>query len=248
MFAKTSLPLIAVLLCACAASDSRVEYDPWEPVNRGVYKVNDTADKVILKPIAKAYKFIVPSVMRRGVSNFYFNLRTPSSSINNFLQGKPKRGLDDIARFLVNSTIGIGGLIDIASARGMEQYNEDFGQTFAVWGVPDGPYVVLPFVGPRTLRDAVATPFDFAADPLIYYENSSVRDKLYILRAINLRTRLLKAEELIGDSKDPYITLRESYLQNRNYVIHDGDPPVDDDFYDDFCDEESEDEGVDDCD
>ncbi|MDH3748881.1 MAG: VacJ family lipoprotein [Gammaproteobacteria bacterium] len=247
MLAKHLLPLIAVLLCACASSESRVDYDPLEPLNRAVYKFNDVLDRAILKPVAKGYKFVVPSVMRKGVTNFSFNLRTPRSAINNFLQGKPRRGFDDIARFLVNSTFGIGGLIDIASARGFEQYDEDFGQTFAVWGVPQGPYVVLPLLGPRTMRHAVAVPFNYASDPLFYYENASVRDKLWVLRTINLRSRLLKAEELIGESKDRYITIRESYLQNRNYDIHDGDPPEDDDFYDDFCDEDSEDEG-DDCD
>jgi len=245
MLAKCLLLLIAALLCACAASESRVDYDPWEPVNRGVYKFNDALDRAILKPVAKGYKFIVPSFMRRGVTNFSFNLRTPKSAINNFLQGKPKRGLDDIARFMVNSVFGIGGLFDIASAQGLEQYDEDFGQTFAVWGVPQGPYVVLPIIGPRTVRSTVAVPFFFASDPLLYYENTSVRDKIYVLRAINLRARLLKAEELIGETKDRYVTIRESYLQNRNYKIHDGDPPEDDDFYDDFCDEDSEDEGED---
>lgn len=247
MSVRFSLTLIAVILCGCAASETRVEYDPWEPANRGVYRFNDTLDRAILKPVARGYKFVVPTFVRKGVTNFSFNLRTPSSAINNFLQGKPKRGFDDLARFLFNSTMGIGGLIDVASAGGLEQYNEDFGQTFAVWGMPEGPYMVLPLLGPSTLRDAVAAPFNFLADPLLHYDNSSVRDKLYVLRAINLRSRLLAAEKLLEDSKDRYITIRESYLQNRNFVIHDGNPPVDDDFYDDFCNEDIEGEGAEDC-
>ncbi|NNC76599.1 MAG: VacJ family lipoprotein [Woeseiaceae bacterium] len=209
-------------------------HDPWEPVNRGIYRFNDFGDRVLIKPVAKAYKTLVPSFMRRGVTNFADNLSTPRSAMNNFLQGKPKRGVSDLVRFVLNSTFGIAGLLDLASAAGLEEYDEDFGQTFAVWGMPDGPYVVLPFLGPSTLRDAFAQPLDRATDPLVYYDNSSVRDKLYVLRLIDLRARLLAAEGLLEDSKDRYITLRESYLQNRNYVIHDGDPPVDEDFYDDF--------------
>ena len=237
-----ALLVIAMLVAGCASSAARVEHDPWEPLNRGIYRFNDFGDRVLIKPVAKGYKKIVPSFMRRGVSNFSDNLSTPRSSLNNFLQGKPKRGFHDIARFLFNSTMGIGGLFDIASAGGLEEYDEDFGQTFAVWGIPSGPYVVLPFMGPSTLRDAVGRPLDVLSDPLYHYNETSVRDPLYVLRAIDLRHRLLAAEGLLEDSQDPYITLRESYLQNRNYVIHDGDPPVDDDFYDDFEDFEDDSE------
>lgn len=233
---------LAALVAGCASSAAPVEHDPWEPLNRGIYRFNDFGDRVLVKPVAKGYKKVVPSFMRRGISNFSDNLSTPRSALNNFLQGKPKRGLDDIARFLFNSTIGIGGLFDIASAGGLEEYDEDFGQTFAVWGIPKGPYLVLPFMGPSTLRDAAGRPLDLLADPLYHYDNSSVRDPLYVLRIIDLRHRLLAAEGLIEDSQDPYITLRESYLQNRDYVIHDGDPPIDDDFYDDF--EDFEGDGV----
>lgn len=234
MWARATLPIVAACLYACAGGDTRVAHDPLEPLNRGIYEFNDITDRVLLKPVARGYKKIVPSFMRRGVTNFSDNLATPGSALNNFLQGKPARGFDDLARFLFNSTIGIGGLIDVASSGGLEEYNEDFGQTLAVWGVPNGPYIVMPFRGPSTLRDAFAMPVDIWTDPLYHYDDSSVRDKVYVLRIINLRSRLLTAESLIEDSRDPYITIRESYLQNRNYVIHDGDPPVDEDFYDDF--------------
>ena len=234
--------LVALLVAGCASSAAPAAHDPWEPLNRGIYQFNDFGDRLLIKPIAKGYKAVVPTFMRRGVSNFYDNLSTPRSALNNLLQGKPKRALDDTARFLVNSTLGIGGLFDIASGAGMEEYDEDFGQTFAVWGVPDGPYVVLPFMGPSTLRDAFGRPLDALADPLYHHDDSSVRDPLIVLEIIDLRHRLLAAEGLIEDSRDPYITLRESYLQNRNYVIHDGDPPVDDDFYDDFEDFDDVDE------
>lgn len=232
--ASRSLLLLLLVAAGCAGTNSRVDHDPLEPLNRGVYTFNDVGDKLLVKPVARGYRKIVPTFARRGVSNFFDNLTTPRSAVNNFLQGKPRRGLDDLARFVFNSTLGVGGLIDVASAGGLDEYDEDFGQTLAVWGVSDGPYVVLPFLGPSTLRDAIARPVDVASDPLVHYDNTSVRDKLYVLRGIDLRARLLAAEGLIEDSRDPYITIRESYLQNRNYVIHDGDPPVDDDFYDDF--------------
>ena len=244
MRARAATAALAVMLCSCAAKETRVDYDPLEPFNRGIHEFNDLTDRVLLKPVAKGYKAITPGFVRRGVSNFFDNLGTPRSSLNNFLQGKPARGVDDIARFLLNSTLGLGGLIDLASHGGLEKYDEDFGQTLAVWGVGDGPYIVLPFLGPSTLRDTFVRPADIFMDPLVYYDESPVRDKLIVLRIIDLRTRLLSADRLLEDSKDKYITIRESYLQNRNYVIYDGDPPEDDDFYDDF--EDFEDEAYDD--
>ena len=220
--------------CASTAELSNPESDPWEPMNRGIYKFNNTLDRAIMRPIAIGYRWIMPTFAARGVTNFSKNLRTPSSALNNFLQGKPRQGMSDIARFIFNSTIGVAGLFDVASAAGLEEYEEDFGQTLAVWGVPDGPFVVIPLLGPFTLRDGVALPVNIYTDLLIHYDNSSVRDKLYILRLINLRARLLTVDRLLKDSKDPYITIRESYLQNRIYQVYDGDPPEDDDFYDDF--------------
>ncbi len=238
--------LFSVLLsiAACATNNEiegervRSESDPWEPMNRGSYRFSDAVDRMTLKPIAKGYRKVVPQFARRGVTNFSKNLFTPRSALNNFLQGKGKAGFSDIARFVMNSTIGIGGLFDVASAAGFEEYGENLAQTLAVWGLPDGPYVYIPLIGPRTLLDAVALPVDLLSDPLAHYDDTSVRDKVYVLRAIDLRARLLTAEKLVEDSQDPYITIRESYLQNRLYKVHDGDPPEDDDFYDEFLDEE----------
>ena len=172
--------------------------------------------------------------MRTGVSNLSNNLRQPQSALNNLLQGKPGRSISDLSRFLINSTVGIVGLIDWATMAGLERYDEDFGQTLAVWGVPDGPFVVIPILGPSTLRDAVALPVDIVTDAGYWIDSSSIRDKLYILRTIDLRHRLLTAERFLEDAKDPYLTLRESFLQNRQFEIHDGNPPEDDDFYEDF--------------
>jgi len=235
-----SVLLSALAGCATNENAARSEADPWEPLNRGIYAFNDVPDRYLLKPVAKGYKKVLPNFMRRGIGNFFDNLTTPRSAVNNFLQGKPYRGFSDFTRFILNSTIGIGGLVDVASAGGFEVYDEDFGQTFAVWGVPDGPYVVIPFLGPSTLRDGVLYPLDWLSNPLSHYDDSSIRDKLIVLRLIELRARLLTAERLIEDSPDPYITIRESYLQNREYQVYDGNPPIDEDFYDDFEDPEAD--------
>jgi len=237
------LALASLLLGACATSENaaRVEHDPWEGFNRASYAVNDFGDRYLLKPVSRGYRWAIPSFMRRGVTNFSENLATPRSAVNNFLQGKPRRGFSDVTRFLFNSTIGILGVVDVATLGGLEKYNEDWGQTFAVWGVPDGPFVFVPLLGPQTLRDAVSLPLEIVSDPLWHYENSSVRDPLYVLRIIDTRARLLSAEALLQDSRDPYLTIRESFLQNRRFQIYDGDPPEDEDFYDDFYDEFEED-------
>ncbi len=242
--------VLAALVClqfgACATSgtatdDSKPERspaDPWEPLNRSIHGFNTSVDRVSLRLLAKGYQKVVPSFMRRGVTNFSQNLRSPLNIINHVLQGKIGDGFGQTGRFLLNSTVGLGGLIDVAAAAGHEQRNEDFGQTLAVWGMPDGAYVIIPFLGPRTLRDATMIPLNFLADPLYHYKDSSVRDKVYLLRLIDIRARLLSAEALTKGAYDPYIRIREAYLQRRKYLIYDGDPPQDDDFYDEFLEEE----------
>jgi phospholipid-binding lipoprotein MlaA len=209
-------------------------------LNRQIHGFNTGLDRFTLKPIAKGYEKVVPQVMRTGVGNFSSNLRTPLNALNHFLQGKGRTGMNEIGRFFANSTLGVLGIIDVATYMGMEQHNEDFGQTFAVWGVPAGPFVVVPILGPRTLRHAVAIPLNIYGDLLIHYDNASVRDKLYILRLIDIRQRLFKAETLLEGSQDRYLSVREAYLQHRQYVIHDGDPPVEDDLFDDLFEDEEE--------
>lgn len=252
----TRLPvlLLAALVCmlcnGCASTQAdpdapppeRSAADPWEPMNRFLYEGTSRIDKYTFRPLARGYEIIVPKFMRLGVTNFSDNLRSPLHIINHVLQGKIGDGFKQAGRFLMNSTFGIGGLTDVATVAGIEVKNEDFGQTLAVWGVPDGPYVFIPFMGPRTLRDAIAIPLIFLADPLYYYEDSSVRDKVYLLRAIDVRQRLLSREELIKDAYDPYIRIREAYLQHRRFEVHDGDPPEDEDLYEEFDDEFLEDE------
>ena len=236
--------LAAALLtagCATIPEGERVDYDPLEGLNRPIYKVNDALDRALTKPIARGYKKSVPEPARNGISNFSDNLFTPRSVVNNFLQGKPEQGVSELFRFVINSTVGVAGLFDVATALGAEAHPEDFGQTAAVWGIPSGPYLMLPFRGPATLRDVLTMPLDAASDPLYHYDNTSVRDKLYVLRLINLRARLLSVDELLADSADPYVTLRESYLQNREFEVYDGNPPDDeeeDELFDEFFDEE----------
>lgn len=241
---RNFLPLIVLALClgylgGCATTSSSddtsvyVEYDPMEPLNRKIYAFNMAIDKVALKPLAKGYKKVVPAPVRRGVTNFFSNLSAPRSALNNFLQGKPGRGFNELGRFLFNTVLGLGGFFDIAGAGGMERYDENFAQTLSVWGVPDGPYIVLPFLGPNMASDALASPVDYATDLWTYNDNTSARSKIWLLRMVDLRARLLAAESILADSQDPYITLREAFIQNRTFRIYDGDPPSDEEFYDD---------------
>lgn len=240
---KQFVPALLLAFCAggCASvpEEDRVGHDPWERVNRPIYRFNDAVDRAIMKPVARGYIKIVPEPVRRGITNFSRNLITPLYVVNNFLQGKPKEGTGELMRFVVNSTVGIGGIFDVAAMSGIEAHPEDFGQTAATWGVPPGPYVVLPFLGPHTLRDAVLRPLDVQLDPLYHYDNASVRDPLYVLRVINVRANLLPLDDLLEESGDRYVTLRESYLQNREFEVYDGNPPVaEDEFFDEFLDED----------
>lgn len=234
---STLFILAALSGCASVPPEQRVASDPWEPLNRTIFGFNTVVDNVTLKPLAKGYEAVLPGPIRTGVRNFFNNLMTPQSAVNNFLQGKPGDGFTELARFAFNSTVGVGGLVDVAASGGMDAKTEDFAQTAAVWGVPAGPYVTLPFLGPHTLRGAILRPFGVSF--LLYsYDNTSVRDKLQVLRLIDLRSRILAAEKFMDDSKDRYITVRESYLQNREFQIYDGNPPEDDEFFDEFFDDE----------
>ena len=225
---RALLLLIAMSLSACATTENP---DPLEKFNRTMFTVNRVGDKIIYKPFGKAYKAVVPSFARKGVNNFFDNLKTPRSSVNNLLQGKPGRGFNELARFIFNSTIGVGGLFDIAAAGGMDRYDEDFSQTLAVWGIPEGPYVVIPIWGPRSLLSTVTLPVDIRSDLQYHFGNTGTRDKLYILRLIDTRAQLLTTEAILMKSHDPYIAFREAFLQNRQFNIYDGDQPIDEDFY-----------------
>ena len=232
--------IICLQIGACASSRDVTEIcdagrspaDPWEPMNRALYRGTAALDRVTFKPLAKGYVKVIPGFIRTGITNFSKNLRSPLNIINHFLQGKPADGFKQTGRFLMNSTFGIVGLLDVAADAGIPQKNEDFGQTLAVWGVPDGPYIVIPFFGPGTFRDMTMLPLNLYADLLVHYDNSSVRDKLYLVRLVDLRARYLKIEPFVGDAYDPYIRVREAYLQRRQHQIYDGEPPE----YEDPCD------------
>jgi phospholipid-binding lipoprotein MlaA len=225
-------------LTACATSGQRADGDPgglsadqssgngdpFEPFNRAMYTFNDKFDRYLLKPVAKGYRAVLPSPMRKGVSNFFSNLRQPAVMINSALQGKLAQAAADLSRFLVNTTFGVYGLFDVASAFGIDRNNEDFGQTLGAWGVGEGPYLVLPILGPSNIRDGVGLYADNEAYPPEHLDDSSTRSKLYIIEAINTRARLLDAGDILDQAAgdDPYVFVREAYRQRRRSLINDG--------------------------
>jgi len=238
---RLSLLLAAVTLGGCAsqgAADRGTPGDPFEPVNRVTYKLNDVADLFVLRPIAVGYERITPAIVRTGVNNFFDNLGTPVDIVNAFLQGKFRQGLSDTGRFALNSTLGLAGILDPASDVGLAKHDEDFGQTLGVWGFPEGPYLVVPFFGPRTLRHGAGQLVDVLYHPQTQYDNSSVRSKVNILWIIHERSRLLGIDEEVRRAFDPYAFVRDSYLQNRRFLRYDGELPEEDfDFGEDFEDE-----------
>jgi len=218
--------------CASAGKTER-NVDPFEPINRPIYKFNTVADKIVFKPLAKGYDFIVPDIARTGISNFLENLRYPVVIVNGFLQGKFSQGFSDTGRFLVNSTVGIAGLFDPATPIGLESHTEDFGLTLARWGVAEGPYLVVPLFGPRTIRSGTGTLADTFVDPMVQMNNTSVRDKILITWAIDTRANLLPLDEQIEEAFDPYLFIRDAYLQNRKF-LGEGEDTESDPFADEF--------------
>jgi len=210
--------------------------DPWIGMNRGIYGFNDRLDRWFLKPVARGYRKVMPDPFEDGVSNFFDNLQTPGIALNQFLQGKPGAGFNDVGRFLVNSTLGVAGLFDVASRFGMIEHEEDFGQTLAYWGIPQGPFFVIPVRGPSTVTYAVGMIGDAFTNPIQFVENVALRNSLYGLYFVDLRKRLLSAEELI--SGDEYLFIRDAYLQRREYLVNDGafeeDPFEDFEDFEDF--------------
>jgi phospholipid-binding lipoprotein MlaA len=222
----TSLLLVASLLSACATG--RDPRDPLEPLNRGVYQFNDALDKAVLKPVAQAYRAVLPQFIRSSVSNFFSNINDVVVALNNLLQGKFTAAYADFGRVAINSTLGLGGLFDIASEAGVEKHDEDFGQTLGRWGVGDGPFVMLPLLGPSTGRDAVGLLVDSRADLVTYVDPSHNRNQLWGTRIVNRRSELLDASTVLETAAlDPYEFLRDAYLQRRRNLIHDGSPPAD---------------------
>lgn len=215
---------LASLLGGCATSGN--PKDPIEGFNRAMYGFNDTVDTVLIKPVAQGYDYVAPTPVRTAVTNFFGNIADIFIGINNLLQGKPDQAFSDFARFGFNSTAGILGLIDIASPMGFEKHEEDFGQTFGRWGAGPGAYVVLPFFGPRTVRDTAGLVVDVAADPVGHVDHVPTRNTLIALRMVDTRADLLPADKVIEEAAlDKYAYVRDGYLQSRRNLIHDGNAP-----------------------
>ena len=208
------------------------EVDPFQNINEKTHNLNQTLDMQVASPVARFYKRITPDFLEKGITNFTHNIEDLSIGINNILQGKFNEGLSDFSRFTLNTSIGLLGFIDIASDLGLTKHNEDFGQTLAVWGVPDGPYLVLPGLGPSTTRDTLAMIPDAFLTPLWLVDHDRTSYSLTAIDLIDTRARYLGLESVvIGDE---YLFYRDAYLQSRNFEIKDGEVEDDFDDFDDF--------------
>lgn len=211
------------------------EVDPFEDVNRTVYGFNEAVDDNLLEPVSRAYKDNAPEVVQDGVSNFFGNLRDVSTLANQILQFKPVESVETLGRILVNSTIGLGGLFDVASDMGLTTDDEDFGQTMGVWGVEEGPYVVLPLLGPSTVRDGAGLFVDTTSDANMIDKTEGIGFiSSSTINIIDKRVELLPATDMLDLSDDPYTMMRSSYLQKRKFDVFDGNLPVEEDEFDDF--------------
>lgn len=228
---RSRVALAAVLLAAalaggCASTGAGAARDPLEPMNRAIFAFNDQVDAVLVRPAARAYQAVVPEVLRIAIGNVVSNLLEPWTVINQLLQGKPVDAVTGLARFTVNSTLGLAGVVDIATPIGLERHQEDLGQTLGRWGFPAGPYVVLPLLGPSSLRDAAGTVGGYRLDPVWHAAHDDQRAAFTFFFVLENRVRLLGAERVIeGAALDRYSFIRDSYLQRRRNLVFDGNPP-----------------------
>jgi phospholipid-binding lipoprotein MlaA len=217
-----ALTLATTLAAGCATGPNANPDDPLEPLNRAVYTVNDKLDQYVAEPVAKGYKAVTPQPVRTAVTNFYSNLADVGNFANNLLQGKGVDAAESLMRVAINSVLGIGGLIDIATPAGLLKHSQDFGLTMGVWGVPSGPYLVLPVFGPSSFRDGVGLYVNFKFDPTTYAE-PAVRNSLYGLNVVDVRANLLGATDLLKlAALDKYAFVRDAYIQRRRYLIEGG--------------------------
>jgi phospholipid-binding lipoprotein MlaA len=224
---RTAL-MCLLLVSGCATVEGeRDPRDPWEGFNRGVYRFNETFDEYVAQPVARAYVAVLHQEIRTRVSNFFSNIQDLLIGANNFLQGKFEDGVNDWARFAFNSTIGLFGIHDVASDfPGLEKHNEDFGQTLGRWGAGPGPYLILPFLGSSTVRDATGTAVDWAVQPVGEVRPIELRNTLYGLYFVDTRAQLLEASRILEEAAlDKYVFQRDAYLQRRRSLIYDGRPP-----------------------
>jgi phospholipid-binding lipoprotein MlaA len=225
----SSFALALLLLSGCAShpeGTGQDQYahaiDPYEGFNRTMFRFNNGVDSYFFKPVAQGYKFVMPDIAEKGVSNFFSNLLEVRNIVNSLLQGKGDKAVSSTGRFIFNSTMGLAGLFDVASGLGMEkQGGEDFGQTLGAWGMGPGSYLVLPLLGPASVRDGIAIPIDMYVDPIGYHEQDSVRTGLTVLKVVDIRASLLEAEKLL--TGDKYVFMRDAYLQRREYLVKDGE-------------------------
>jgi phospholipid-binding lipoprotein MlaA len=222
-------PLVLSILFAagCASAPGRTtNQDPYEGFNRGVYKFNDTLDRAALKPIAKGYRKVTPGFVRSGIGNVLSNLEYPGTFVNQFLQGKWVLGFRDTGRFLINSTLGVAGIFDVATPLGLEKNDEDFGQTLAFWGVSSGPFINLPLLGPSSVRDAPMRALDFLTNPLQYAEIPWEAEwGQRVIGIVHSRSELLPLDETLQRTYDPYAFIRDAWTQQREFNVFDGNPP-----------------------
>ena len=223
---------LVLVLSGCATTRSAAgpdaDSDPYESVNRKSYAITDSLDRAILKPVAEAYIEHLPQPVRRSVGNFFDNVTYPNVVVNSFLQGKFDQGMNDAARFTLNTIFGGLGLFDVATPMGHPAHEEDFGQTLGVWGLDTGPYLFIPLMGPNSRRDAPGIPVGVVTNALFYVSNTAITGPLGALGLVDMRARLSGPMKVRDEAAlDPYIFVREAYLQRRIYLIHDGNPPLD---------------------
>jgi len=217
--------LLAATLAGCATTGGNPA-DPLEPFNRAMFGFNDAVDRAVIKPVAKGYRAVVPGIVRTGVSNFFSNLEDVWILVNNVLQGKFQDGFGDFGRVFINSTLGVAGIFDFASDMGIQKHNEDFGQTLGRWGVGSGAYLVLPILGPSTVRDGFGFLLDTKADLVFYIDGVRVHNSLYVTHKISDRTNLLDASSVVEEAAlDKYSFVRDYWLQRRRNLVYDGNPP-----------------------
>lgn len=219
---------IAALVQGCATTGGHSEGDPWEGFNRGTFAFNESLDKHVMRPVAQGYVKVTPSFVRTGVNNFFGNIADAWTGVNQLLQGKPREAISDVGRVILNSTMGVLGLLDVASEVGVEKHEEDFGQTLAVWGVPSGPYLVLPFFGPASARDGPAL---FVNPAWSSYKDAFSSEPAYWatlgLDAVRTRANLLPASKVVEEAAvDKYAFIRDAWRQRRRSQVYDGNPPA----------------------
>ena len=228
---KNLVLILCLFTSSCATVSAPDDRDPWESFNRSIYSFNDAFDRAIARPVATAYQAVLPDFIETGISNFFSNLGDVVVIVNDLLQFKFEQAGSDFSRLLMNTTFGLLGFFDVATHMELPKHDEDFGQTLATWGVGDGAYMVLPFLGPSSVRDATGLVVDLSyIDPVIFTKDDEVRWSLIALRAIDKRADLLEATRIMEKSGiDPYVFLRNAYFQVRQNQIYDGNPPITDD-------------------